>query len=259
MINYITVGSSHFRSLNRTAGVRDVRNVVRCHHFPGIMMLNLHRSPGKQIQFNDFRDAIRTNPVQGVILESLSNDWEALLTLNGDLLKVSEKVIVKWESSTLNERKKWSYRMTQLTKEGKARVKEGLDRYGGVLQDVFGGSGTSELVQLSVLERRYTRTRDSAIDVLFATLNSMLKQWCKNLTLRNSRGKEINVRFISISEPYLRVSRVVKDVFEIFEEVEVRRYKRGHGQHQVWGNYMVHRNRNGYREVFRMVDEILNG
>ena len=261
MAGYIAVGSSHFRKLkgvqDRSEGIRNIEGLERCYFFPGIMMLNERRTPEKRIQFENFKKAIRNNTARGVILDSISNDWESFLTVNGSLLKISEGVIRRWDACNLREKEKWSYRDTHLLKEGNSKIKEGLDRYGRVLKEIFSQSNTSELMQLSVLERRYTRVGDSVMDLLFATLNSMLKQWCKSLILLNVRGKKLTVRFTSLSKPFHR-ALMEGDIYDIFQNSEVYKYRWGVVSQRGWGNYMVHRTWEGYREVFGIINEGLN-
>lgn len=253
MTRYIAVGSSHFRELRAS----DIEGVKECYFYPGICMLNNNRSEDKVRQFGRFRSIIRRCPTDGVILNLLSNDWESFLTMHNMILPVKEGVRRKWLDCNLTKKLKWSYKSTILAPEGKANIKEGLARYGNTLQEVFGQSNVLEIVQLSVLERRYAWVDGTTLDILFATWNSMLRQFCKNVVLFNARGTKIKVKFVSVEEPFLRAVQE-ENIFSAFTEREGINFCNRVGQRCSWGSHLVHRSLENYGEIFEIINRKLN-
>ena len=89
-----------------------------------------------------------------------------------------------------------------MSREGKELITQGIERYARELQLIFGASKTERLVQVSILERRYVKLRDVQLDILWATLNSKLRQMCQTVKLYNVMGNIIPIRFVNVSFQY---------------------------------------------------------
>ena len=265
MNSIIAVGSSHLSCFDETSrhhrhhALRNklaISNVSNFYAYPGLNMLG-DRSKGKQVDFNNLKYVVQHTNASGVLLVNLSNDWERFLTTHGQLMAVNDKVLQNWGSASIDQRKKWSYQHTNLSKINRSQFQENLDAYASVLKEIFGHSNVTDIFQMSVLERRYTKIDNARMDVLFATLNSYLKKFCNQLILYNRHGQKIKIHFVSVSDQFIEANSR-GNVCSVFRKSESELFKRvGCHPRTDWGNYLVHRNVPAYMSLFTKVNEIL--
>ena len=264
-------GSSHFSSVatnpQYSHWTKEDAFKVRQECFPeaktvlsygGLQMIPPRVGPrgSKDPQFNIFTDQLKSEAAEVCVLMALSNDYDKLIFKDGKPLELRPEAISKWDDFQNRQKRDFVYKNQKLLKTTAAKsLNQKLDEYMNILCTLLKNTKVEIFVHTSVLERQYFNINKSHLDILWASLNSLLHDKLKKLTTYNSEGKLISIKFISLTWQYHSDEPFVDFRENEWTAWEKERKKPGfRAKNNLPPAHLTHRNREASIKLFKFIN-----
>ena len=227
--------------------------------YGGLQMIPPRVGPrgSKEPQFKIFQNDLKRYSGEVCVLMALSNDFDKIILRNGKPLELQREAINKWNKFDKIDMQDFEYKHQNFLKTTAEKfLKNKLDEYLNILCNLLKNTKAEVFVHTSVLERQYSNIDKSHLDILWASLNSLLHEKLKKLTIHNINGKLISIKFISLTWQYHS-----NETFIDFRENEwnawIAELKNpgSRAKRNLPPAHLTHRNQEAYLKLFKYIND----